>query len=103
LNQIRYFLVACQESNFTRAAKRCRISQPSLTNAVRALEEELGGHLFDRRRCMKLTILGRTVRPYFLVAVRAVEAAEAAASQAISPARRSGDDVDVVSHPRDPA
>ena len=31
------------------AARRSGVSQPSLTNAIRALEEELGGALFQRR------------------------------------------------------
>jgi DNA-binding transcriptional LysR family regulator len=90
LNQIRYFLALCEEANVTRAAKRCSISQPSLTNAVRALENELGGRLFDRDRCMELTALGRKVWPYFFEAFRAVEAAEEAATRATSPRRRSG-------------
>src|SRR5690349_21708307 len=43
LRHLRYFLVLCQELNFTRAARQCGISQPSLTNAIRTLERELGG------------------------------------------------------------
>ena len=89
LNQIRYFLAVCDEANFTRAAKRCRISQPSLTNAVKALENELGGCLFDRSECMKLTDLGYAVRPQFIKIMRAVNAAEEVASQATWTARRS--------------
>jgi DNA-binding transcriptional LysR family regulator len=34
MHQIRYFLALCEERSFTRAAKRCGISQPSLTNAI---------------------------------------------------------------------
>ena len=49
LPQIRYFLALCDEHSFTRAARRSGVSQPSLTNAIRALEEELGGALFQRR------------------------------------------------------
>jgi DNA-binding transcriptional LysR family regulator len=43
---IRYFLAICDELNFTRAAKKCGISQPSLTNAVKRLEREVGPHCF---------------------------------------------------------
>src|SRR5262249_34222663 len=50
LRQICYFLALCEEQSFTRAARRCGISQPSLTNAIIALEQELGGALFERRR-----------------------------------------------------
>ena len=46
MNQIRYFLALCEERNFTRAAKRCCVSQPSVTNAIKQLELELGGPLF---------------------------------------------------------
>ena len=64
LQHIRYFLALCDELNFTRAARRCGISQPSLTNAVSKLEQELGGQLFQRRPRIALTALGRAVWPY---------------------------------------
>jgi DNA-binding transcriptional LysR family regulator len=65
LPQIRYFLALCEELNFTRAARRCGISQPSLTNAIRALEQALGGALFHRKPSVTLSALGGMVRPYF--------------------------------------
>jgi LysR family transcriptional regulator, hydrogen peroxide-inducible genes activator len=34
MQQIRYFLALCKERSFTHAAKRCGVSQPSLTNAI---------------------------------------------------------------------
>ena len=40
LRQICYFLALCEEQSFTRAARRCGISQPSLTNAIIAPEQE---------------------------------------------------------------
>jgi DNA-binding transcriptional LysR family regulator len=46
MNQVRYFLALCEEQNFTRAAKRCGVSQPSLTNAIKRLERTFGGPLF---------------------------------------------------------
>ena len=65
MNQIRYFLALCEERNFTRAAKRCGVSQPSLTNAIKRLEQTLGGPLFHRDcRSIELTELGRVVKPY---------------------------------------
>ena len=48
LHQIRYFLAVCDTLNFTRAAERCNVAQPSLTRAVKLLEDELGGALFRR-------------------------------------------------------
>jgi LysR family hydrogen peroxide-inducible transcriptional activator len=62
--QVHYFLALCQELNFTRAARRCGISQPTLTNAISALELELGEALLDRKPSIALTRLGRVVRPY---------------------------------------
>src|SRR6516165_4561263 len=60
----RYFLALCEELNFTRAARRCGVSQPSLTTAISVPERELGGALFDRKPSIALTALGRVVRPY---------------------------------------
>jgi hypothetical protein len=64
MNQIRYFLALCKEKNFTRAAARCSVSQPSLTTAIKKLEREFGGPLFDRGRRNELTDLGILVRPF---------------------------------------
>jgi LysR family transcriptional regulator, hydrogen peroxide-inducible genes activator len=50
LHQARYFVAACNDLNFTRVAKRCNVSQPSLTRAIQLLEQEFGGSLFDRKR-----------------------------------------------------
>jgi Transcriptional regulator len=65
MHHVRYFLALCEERNFTRAAKRCGVSQPSLTNAIKRLEQILGGQLFHRgRRNIELSELGRVVKPY---------------------------------------
>lgn len=64
LHQIRYFIAASETLNFTRAAELCNVSQPSLTRAIKKLEEELGGLLFRREgKRTHLTELGRLVRP----------------------------------------
>jgi DNA-binding transcriptional LysR family regulator len=65
MQQIRYFLALCEERSFTRAAKRCGVSQPSLTNAIIRLEQKLGGALFQRKPLVALTVLGHAVHPYF--------------------------------------
>ncbi|MEP3116151.1 LysR family transcriptional regulator [Nisaea sp.] len=64
MNQVRYFLAVCEHRNFTHAANASNVSQPSLTVAIKKLEEELGGALFlrDRAGC-RLTPLGKLLRP----------------------------------------
>jgi DNA-binding transcriptional LysR family regulator len=64
MQQVHYFLALCEELNFTRAARRCGVSQPTLTIAIGALERELGGALFRRKPSIALTVLGRMVRPH---------------------------------------
>lgn len=64
MNQIRYFLAVCEHRNFTHAASASNVSQPSLTTAIKKLEDELGGALFirDRAGC-RLTALGKLMQP----------------------------------------
>jgi LysR family hydrogen peroxide-inducible transcriptional activator len=62
MHQVRYFLAIADELNFTRAAERCKASQPSLTRAIKKLEEEFGGRLFHREHVKThLSELGRIV------------------------------------------
>jgi DNA-binding transcriptional LysR family regulator len=64
MHQIRYFLAVARQLNFTHAAEECHVSQPSLSQAIRKLEEELGGELFRRERSnTHLTDLGRRMAP----------------------------------------
>jgi DNA-binding transcriptional LysR family regulator len=64
MHQVRYFLAAVDELNFTKAAEKCNVSQPSLTRAIKQLEGELGGDLFRRERPQaQLTELGQRMLP----------------------------------------
>jgi LysR family transcriptional regulator, hydrogen peroxide-inducible genes activator len=65
MHQIRYFLAVADQLNFTKAAERCNVSQPSLTRAIKLLEDELGGPLFHRERAnTHLSELGKMVKPH---------------------------------------
>jgi len=67
-SQIQYFVALCAELNFTRAAKRCGVSQPSLSNGIKALESDLRRPLFQRAP-IALTPLGKRVRPHLKSAI----------------------------------
>lgn len=80
MQQIRYFLALSETLNFTRAAERCHVSQPALTRAIQALEDELGGPLFHRERAnTHLTELGRMMLPYFTQVRGGIDAAKTTA------------------------
>ena len=80
MHQIRYFLAVCDSLNFTRAAEKCNVSQPSLTLAIKLLEEELGGDLFHRERAnTHLTDLGRLMLPHMQQVLAEAEAARSRA------------------------
>jgi len=48
LTELRYIVAVARERHFGRAAEACFVSQPTLSVAVRKLEEELGVSLFER-------------------------------------------------------
>jgi DNA-binding transcriptional LysR family regulator len=82
MHQIRYFLAVAKTLNFTQAAEDCHVAQPSLSRAIRNLEEELGGDLFRRERALShLTELGKLMLPLL---TQAFESAQAAKSLATS-------------------
>lgn len=74
LSQIRYFLNLAETLNFTEAAARSGVSQPSLTKAIKRLEEELGGALLYRDgKDTRLTALGRDMQIEFMRLDKAVQ------------------------------
>src|SRR6516164_5339993 len=65
LRQLGYFLAIAEERNFTRAAARIPIAQPSISQQIRRLEAELGERLFLRdRRGIRLTPAGQALLPH---------------------------------------
>lgn len=64
LSRLKHFQLVAQERSFARAAELANITQPALSNSIRALEEELGFKLFERsERPIRLTVLAREILP----------------------------------------
>lgn len=62
LTELRYIAVLAEERHFGRAAERCNVSQPTLSIAVKKLEDELDAVLFERgKQSVAPTPLGRRI------------------------------------------
>ncbi|MFF7587910.1 LysR family transcriptional regulator [Kitasatospora purpeofusca] len=85
LRTLEYFVAVAEERSFTRAAARCHVVQPAISQQIQALEKELGEPLFERLpRQVVLTSGGAALLPH----ARACLAA--AASAVLEFAERSG-------------
>src|SRR5437899_5942167 len=81
MHQLRYVVAVSRAGNFSRAAEQCHVSQPSLSQQILKLEEELGERLFDRmKREAKLTPHGEAFLPR---AVKILEEVDAARREAL--------------------
>jgi LysR family hydrogen peroxide-inducible transcriptional activator len=62
LTDLRYLVALAHERHFGRAAEKCHVSQPTLSVAIKKIEEELGIALFERSAAeVKITETGRQV------------------------------------------
>ncbi len=78
IHQIRYFQAVARHGNFSRAAKACHVSQPSLSQQIQKLEAEVGHALFMRtRRGALLTPRGERLLPRAQALLHALDAIEA--------------------------
>lgn len=84
LHHLRYFVSVARHGNFTRAAEENHVAQPSLSQQIRRLEEDLGAQLFDRSRSpVRLTDAGEALRPHAEAILRQVEAARRAVEECL--------------------
>lgn len=85
LRQLEYWLAVVDMASFTKAAERLHVSQPGLSQQIRALEAELGGRLIERLpRGIRLTPAGKAFLPEARAAVLAAERASNAARSALA-------------------
>jgi LysR family transcriptional regulator, hydrogen peroxide-inducible genes activator len=74
IHQLRYFCAVASTGSFTRAARQEHLAQPSLSQQIRKLEDELGTKLFDRLgRTVRLTQMGEALRPRAEEILRQIE------------------------------
>ncbi|MFZ9683746.1 MAG: LysR family transcriptional regulator [Cephaloticoccus sp.] len=80
MHQLRYMVALARTGNFSRAAEQCNVAQPSLSQQIQKLEDELGERLFDRmKRQVRLTAHGHA---FLRRAVRILEEVDAARREA---------------------
>jgi LysR family hydrogen peroxide-inducible transcriptional activator len=88
IHQLRYVCAVAETGSFSRAAERCEIAQPSLSQQVLKLEKDLGAKLFDRLgRSIRLTDAGRAFLPHARAILEQMEAARTSVADKNADAR----------------
>jgi LysR family hydrogen peroxide-inducible transcriptional activator len=89
-HQLRYVCAVAETGSFSRAAERCQIAQPSLSQQVLKLEKDLGVKLFDRLgRSIRITEAGRAFLPHARAILEQMEAARSSVADKKADARGS--------------
>lgn len=74
LKQLQYFVSVIEHMNFSKAAEKLHISQPSLSNAIKKLEQEIGSPLLERNtRNLHLTEAGQLLYERAIVVLKNIE------------------------------
>lgn len=88
VHQLKYFCAIARAGTFTRAAESMHVAQPSLSQQIHKLEDELGGRLFYRLpRQARLTPLGERFLPRALAILEAIREAKTYINDIISAER----------------
>jgi DNA-binding transcriptional LysR family regulator len=84
IHQLRYFCAVVKQGTFTRAAESVFVAQPSLSQQIHKLEDELGGKLFYRLpRAARLTPLGEFFLPRALAILQEIRDSKTGARKII--------------------
>jgi LysR family hydrogen peroxide-inducible transcriptional activator len=90
LQQLRYVSAIAETGSFSRAAERCQVAQPSLSQQVLKLEQDLGAKLFDRLgRSVRLTDAGRAFLPHARSILNQMETARSSVADTLADIRGS--------------
>lgn len=74
LRQLKYFVKTAESLNFTEAARNLSITQSTLSQQIKQLEQEVGGQLFQRNsHTMSLTEIGQELLPYAMETLRSAD------------------------------
>ena len=88
LRHLEFALAAARERSFSRAAERCHVTQPTLSNGIALLEGELGGQIFVRTtRKVDLSAFGQQILPLIEAVVQARTGSNGSPAFTIRPTR----------------
>lgn len=87
LTELRYIVAVAQKNHFGKAAKACFVSQPTLSIAIKKLEEEFGIRLFERssKNEIRITEIGQQVVDQAHVVLQQVQILSEIAQQGKDP------------------
>lgn len=89
LSQLDFAVAVAEKKSFTAAANSCHVTQPTLSNGIAQLEDELGGKLFFRTtRTVSLTPFGTHLLPYLKEILSARASLLSQAQSLLNPARQ---------------
>lgn len=82
IEQLEYVAAVARLGSFRKAAEEIHVSQPALSESVRALERELGVDILERgRQGAKVSMSGRDILPHVLTVLDSVDRLRGAASE----------------------